>query len=226
MTTEMTAGTSPATTTLPTADQPPGQAPFRRTLRSSITSGARRAVLARWPGLKQVWEDRDVNSGWGMPGFQAVATARLGAYAESDAAPRWAQPVLRRLGRGAFMAVRGIYGIELPHTVTLGRRVRIAHQSGIVIHPNAVIGDDCVIRQNVTLGAGRGDDLLFARQAPQLGAGVSIGANAVVLGNVRIGDGATIGPNATVMTHVPAGATVLAPAPRVLRRPVTGSGQA
>ena len=92
MTTEMTTGTSPATTTLPTADQTPGQAPFRRTLRSSITAGARRAVLARWPGLEQVWEDRDVNSGWGMPGFQAVATARLARIAPRAAPPSSTRP--------------------------------------------------------------------------------------------------------------------------------------
>lgn len=203
-------------TTHPSTRTSPG--PVRRRIDPGlITRGARRVVLGRWPGLELVWEDRDVNSGWGMPGFQAVAAARLGAWVESEDSPAWARPALRRVSRGASTLVRNVYGIELPHTVTLGRRVRIAHQSGIVIHPNAVIGDDCVIRQNVSLGAGRGDERLFSKQAPRLGAGVSVGANAVIVGNVRVGDGATIGPNATVMTHVPAGATVLAPAPRILR---------
>jgi len=165
-------------------------------------------------------DDREVNGGWMKPGFHAIAVARLGAWSKSADAPRWAarpsQAIFCRIG---FLAVRGMYGIELPHTVTLGRRVRIAHQSGIVVHPFAVIGDDCILRQGVSLGAGAGDDpQMFAKQAPQLGRGVSLGAGAVVVGRVKIGDGVTVGPNATVMTHVPAGATVLAQPPRIIRR--------
>lgn len=168
-----------------------------------------------------------MNSGWSMPGFHAVALARLGAWAGSATeGPAWVRRPVGILCRRAAMVVRGVYGIELPSTVDLGRRVRIAHQHGIIIHPRAVIGDDCVLRQGVTLGAGRGEAHLFDKQAPRVGNRVSIGVNAVIVGNVRIGDDATIGPNATVMTHVPPGATVLAPAPRILRRPSGGMAKA
>lgn len=150
------------------------------------------------------------------PGLHAVLVHRFGAARPSM--PRSVRPLAQLVHRVAYLAVRNVYGIELPRTVQLGRRVRLAHQSGVVIHPLAVIGDDCVLRQNVTLGAGSGSPESFARQAPRLGARVSVGAGAVIVGGVRIGDGARIGPNATVLTHVPAGATVLAPANRVLRR--------
>ena len=50
-----------------------------------------------------------------------------------------------------------IYGIELPYSVSVGRRVVIEHQSGIVIHGASVIGDECIIRQNCTLGVRRVD---------------------------------------------------------------------
>ena len=112
-----------------------------------------------------------------------------------------------------FRYVRNHYGIELPVTALVGRRVIIGHQRGIVIHANAVIGDECFLRQNVTLGATnaeRGD------QAPTLGRGVSLGCGAVILGGITIGDRARIGPNTVVMVDVPADTTVFAGAPRML----------
>ena len=44
-----------------------------------------------------------------------------------------------------------IAGIHLPYTVRLGRRVRIWHHGGIVLHARS-IGDDVHIRQNTTFG--------------------------------------------------------------------------
>lgn len=193
-----------------------------RAAHSSWKRRVKHVLADRWPLIGVLSEDRDVNEGWSTPGFQAVAVARLEAWAHSEEAPRWARRPARRLTRQAYLFVRGVYGIELPHTVTLGRRVKIAHQSGIVIHQRAVIGDECVLRQNVTLGAKSRDPQLYESQAPRLGRGVSLGANAVVIGDVEVGDGAAIGPNATVMTDVPSGAVVLPPESRVLaaRAPV------
>ena len=44
-----------------------------------------------------------------------------------------------------------IGGIHLPYTVRLGRRVRIWHHGGMVLHARS-IGDDVHIRQNTTFG--------------------------------------------------------------------------
>jgi serine O-acetyltransferase len=117
---------------------------------------------------------------------------------------------------------RNVYGIELSDRTRIGRRLRIAHQNGIVIHGQAVIGDDCVIRQGVTLGArggGRGSRTGKVPGAPHLGDRVEIGVGAVLAGPIRIGDDVVIGPNAVVMTHVPAGAIVSAPPARVIGQP-------
>ncbi len=167
--------------------------------------------------LSAVREDHRINSeGLWTPGFYAAATHRWGTWIESPGFPRALRPVASAAQQLAYILVRNVAGIQIPHTVQLGRRVRIAHQHGIVIHPHAEIGDDCVIRQGVTLGAGSGDPATFHAQAPRIGRGVSLGAGCVLVGRVVVGDGATIGPNAVVMTHVPAGATVLAPPPRVI----------
>jgi serine O-acetyltransferase len=90
-------------------------------------------------------------------------------------------------------------GIELPCEAKLGRRFRIDHFGGIVISGDAVFGDDCVIRNGVTVG------LRYAGQrgAPVIGSRVDIGAGAKVLGAIRIGDDVAIGANAVVITDVP-----------------------
>lgn len=156
-----------------------------------------------------------MNRDWTQPGFRAVAVYRFGAWAL-----RLRSPVLRAvLGRihlSLFRYVRNHYSIELPCTARIGRRFRIGHQGGIVVHHNAVIGDDCVVRQNVTIGA---TTRRRGQEAPSLGDRVSVAAGAVLIGRIRIGDGVRIGPNAVVMTDVPDGSTVFAPASRVVTTP-------
>ncbi|MBB6430446.1 serine O-acetyltransferase [Algisphaera agarilytica] len=154
----------------------------------------------------QIREDHTAHRrDWTRPGFRAVAVHRFGV---------WRMGIKSKLLRAPFSVlyrmlhrrVRNVYGIELPYSAKLGRRVVVEHQSGIVIHGNAVIGDDCVIRQGVTLGIRREDQ---PDQAPVLGKGVSIGAGAAVLGGVHLGDGSSVGANAVVLKDVPAGATAV-----------------
>lgn len=165
-------------------------------------------------------EDVSTNGGLLTPGSQAMVVHRLGAWARRSA-PAWARTPCRKITTLAHVLVRNCYGIELPPTTQVGRRVKIAHQSGIVIHPGSRIGDDCTIRQGVSLGAAMGDVGRFDKQAPVLGRGVSLGAGAVVVGGVTIGDGAVVGPNATVLTNVRPGARVLAQPPRIIGVPAS-----
>jgi serine O-acetyltransferase len=90
-------------------------------------------------------------------------------------------------------------GIELPCEVKLGRRFRIDHFGGIIISGDTVFGDDCVIRNGVTVGLRHTGH----RGAPVIGNRVDIGAGAKVLGSIRIGDDVAIGANAVVITDVP-----------------------
>ncbi|HYO86843.1 MAG TPA: hypothetical protein VES01_10370 [Dermatophilaceae bacterium] len=163
-------------------------------------------------------EDREVNYGWYAPGFHALAVHRLGAWSTSDAAPSWARTPARAAYRAGYLFVRGVYGIEIPRTVTVGRRVEVGHQSGIVVHPHAVLGDECILRQGVTLGGATDNPVKLLKQGPKIGSRVSLGAGCAVIGGVTIGEGASIGPNVTVMTSIPAGAMVLPAQPRIVRR--------
>ena len=142
--------------------------------------------------LALIKEDLAAHRGeWSRPGFQALLVHRLGNVR-----------MLRRLMKIPHVLVRNFYGIELPFEAKIGRRVVFEHQHGIVVHGNSIIGDDCVIRQGVTLGMRRMDRSL---DAPILANSVNVGAGAKILGKVTIGSYATIGANAVVLQDVAPG---------------------
>lgn len=159
--------------------------------------------LSLWQQIAEDWiaHDRD----WTKPGFRAVAIHRFGVW-RMKIQPKILRAPFSILYRMLFRKVRNTYGIELPYTVKLGRRVVIEHQSAIVIHGECEIGDDCILRQGVTLG---NRYLERPLEAPKLGARVNVGAGAKIFGNVCIGDNANIGANAVVLTDIPAGATAV-----------------
>ncbi|MDX2230290.1 MAG: serine O-acetyltransferase [Leptolyngbyaceae cyanobacterium bins.349] len=159
--------------------------------------------LTLWQQLVEDWVAHGKD--WTKPGFRAVAVHRFGVW-RMGVEPKLLRAPLSILYRMLFRKVRNTYGIELPYTVKLGRRVVIEHQSAIVIHGNCEIGDDCILRQGVTLGNRYLDKPL---EAPKLGVGVNVGAGAKIFGNVTVGDGANVGANAVVLQDVPAGATVV-----------------
>lgn len=79
----------------------------------------------------------------------------------------------------------------------------VPHPNGIVIHPDAIIGPNCLIFQQVTIGTVDGSE------KPVIEGHVDIGAGAKILGGVRIGAHAKIGANAVVLIDVPAGKTAI-----------------
>ena len=126
-------------------------------------------------------------------------------------------PPLRKMVR-AFLIPRhwfwsAVAGADIPLNAQLGGGAILPHPNGVVIHPRAVFGPNCVIFQQVTIGT-RG----WNRPAPVIGAGVEIGAGAKLLGPITIGDGARIGANAVVMCDVPAGCTAVGIPARVVNR--------
>jgi serine O-acetyltransferase len=158
------------------------------------------------PGLfRQIHEDWIAHGrDWTKPGFRAVAVHRLGVW--RMAIPQPFRAPLSVLYRTLFRRCRNVYGIELPYSVKLGRRVVVEHQGAIVIHGHCEIGDDCIIRQGCTLG-NRSLERPF--DAPKLARGVNVGAGAKILGAVEIGEGAMVGANAVVVKNVPAGAVAV-----------------
>lgn len=159
--------------------------------------------MGLWEQIKEDWiaHKRD----WTKPGFRAVAVQRFGVW-RMKIQPKLLRAPFSILYRALYRKIRNSYGIDLPYTVNLGRRVIIEHQNGIIIHGYCAIGDDCVIRQGVTMGNRYLDRPL---EAPKLGQRVNVGAGAKILGNLTIGDDANIGANAVVISDIPPGKTAV-----------------
>ncbi|WP_448603397.1 serine O-acetyltransferase [Thermoleptolyngbya sp.] len=174
-----------------------------RTDPSMMSAASDDAPLSLWQQIKEDWiaHGRD----WTKPGFRAVAVHRFGVW-RMGVEPKLLRAPFSILYRAMFRHVRNVYGIELPYTVQLGRRVIIEHQGAIVIHGQTVIGDDSVIRQGVTIGNRYLDRPM---EAPRLGKRVNVGAGAKILGAVTLGDDANVGANAVVLKDVPAGKTAV-----------------
>jgi serine O-acetyltransferase len=102
-----------------------------------------------------------------------------------------------------------ITGADIPINGKIGGGLLIPHPNGIVIHSDARIGCNCLIFQQVTIGA-------TSKGIPTIGGHVDIGAGAKIIGPVTIGDHARIGANALVHRDVPAHGVFIAEAGRLL----------
>jgi len=132
------------------------------------------------------------------------------SYQDASAARGALAPARRKWAvlRHRFWSV--VCGADIPLNCSLGGGLLLPHPNGIVIHPGAVVGPNCLIFQQVTLGAGTRPGL------PRIGGHVDIGAGAKILGGVTVGDHARVGANAVVLNDVPAGATVVGIPARII----------
>lgn len=110
-------------------------------------------------------------------------------------------------------------GADIHPAAQIGRRFTIDHGIGVVIGATAVIGDDCLIYQGVTLGMTGKQP--YGKRHPSLGNDVLVGANATILGDIYVGDGARVGAGAVVLADVEPHTTVVG----VPARPVARSVQ-
>lgn len=136
-------------------------------------------VLLLYPGVKAVLAHRLCHALWQM---DAKFPARL----------------LSEVTRVAT-------GVEIHPGAELGRRVVIDHGMGTVIGETAIVDDDCLLYQNVTLGSSR---FKQGQRHPTLERGVVVGVGATVIGSVRVGQEAKVGAGAVVVADVEANTTV------------------
>ncbi|WP_333600064.1 serine acetyltransferase [Flavobacterium sp.] len=98
------------------------------------------------------------------------------------------------------------YGFDISYRTQIGKGFYIGHFGTIVIHGDAVIGENCNISQGMTIGVSN-----YGEKAgvPTIGNYVFIGPNAGVFGNITIGNHVTIGANAVVTDSIADNQTVL-----------------
>ncbi|MDD4982117.1 MAG: serine O-acetyltransferase [Candidatus Omnitrophota bacterium] len=119
------------------------------------------------------------------------------------------------LARFISQVTRWATGIEIHPGAKIGKRFFIDHGMGVVIGETAVIGDDVLLYQGVTLG---GTGIIKGKRHPTVGNNVVIGTGAKVLGDITIGDNSYIGANAVVIKDVPANSTVVGVPGRITKQ--------
>jgi len=146
------------------------------------------------------------------PGVHAVLVLRFGQWSQH-------QPMLLRLLFDPLylvldFLVQAVWGIEIPRKAKVGPGLYIGHHGGITVSSGAVIGCDCNLSQNITIGvSGDGPK----RGAPTIGDNVYIAPGARLFGKITIGDNVKVGANAVIHRDVPDNAiAVLDPGFRIL----------
>lgn len=103
-------------------------------------------------------------------------------------------------------------GTHLGYGASFAEHPHLPHGlNGIVISHNSVIGKNCTIFHQVTIGEGNGG-------APVIGDNCLIGAGAKIIGGIHIGNDVRIGANCVVAEDIPDHATVVLEHPRILIR--------
>jgi serine O-acetyltransferase len=168
-------------------------------------------MLFMFENLLEDWQthDRKLLS----QGLWAMIVYRYGRW-RYGIATRWLRAPFSVLYKLLKVLAEILTGIDLPCEAQIGRRFRIDHFGGIVISGDAVLGEDCIVRNGVTIG------LRHTRQrgSPVIGNRVDIGAGAKILGPIRIGDDVAIGANAVVIRDVPANSIAVGVPARIVPR--------
>jgi len=150
-----------------------------------------------------------------QPSYWAVRVYRFG---RSTVGRRTVMaPVMHAVYFLLYSVVRLATGIDIPRSVEIGPRLMIHHFGGIIIHPQARIGSDCVLRHGVTVG-----ERIERGGVPVIGNGVVFGAYTQVLGQITVGDGARLGTMSVVLRDVPAGRTAVGVPARILEEQHAG----
>ena len=137
------------------------------------------------------------------PGVQAVVVLRFGQWLQTQSI------LLRVFLEAVYFVLNGLmkilWGIELPRSARIGPGLYIGHFGGITVSGGAVIGSNCNLSQNVTIGeAGVGETF----GAPVIGDNAYIAVGARLFGRITIGNNVKIGANAVIYKDVPDNAIV------------------
>lgn len=164
-------------------------------------------------GDKTVWETpdwtREKNSKFWEPSRKLIKAIR--DYQAAKEGWRGNLTRFRAKYRHWFWSV--VTQAELHLECKVGGGLLLPHPNGIVVHPDAVIGPNCLLFQQVTLGTVASRD-----GVPVLGAHVDVGAGAKLLGGITVGDHAVIGANSVVIKDVPSCAIVAGIPARIVGR--------
>lgn len=129
--------------------------------------------------------------------------------------------VSHRGGVRAYYYLYQIKKMDAYHNASLGTHIGFSSAkfagrpylphglNGIIVSNDAIIGKQCQLYHQVTIGGGNGG-------SPVIGDNVLIGAGAKIIGPVKIGNNVKIGAGCVVTIDVPDDATVVMDKPRII----------
>ncbi|MEB0264083.1 MULTISPECIES: serine acetyltransferase [unclassified Mucilaginibacter] len=108
-------------------------------------------------------------------------------------------------------------GIELPRKLTAGKGLIVYHGQALVVNQGVIIGENCVLRNSVTIGHKKLANGTFTA-CPRLGNNVDVGANVCIIGDVTIGNNVIIGAGAVVIKDIPDNSVAVGNPARILEQ--------
>jgi len=112
--------------------------------------------------------------------------------------------------------VEWIFGIEINLNAKIGKNFRLFHGQGTVINGTTIIGENCLVRNAITIGSKICDDGTTTKAAT-IGNNVEIGSNSVIIGDIIIGNNVTIGAGSVVVKNIPDNAIVGGNTAKIIR---------
>jgi len=107
-----------------------------------------------------------------------------------------------------------IYNSKVPYLARIGKGTKLGYGGiGVVIHSESVIGRNCSVGQQVTIGGGNSR----YPGVPVIGDNVHMHKGAIIYGGITVGDNAEIGANAVVNKPVPDNAVVAGVPAKIIR---------
>lgn len=143
-----------------------------------------------------------------IPGFEFTLYFRLcSIYHKYSCVGAWSRLMNTRLTYK--------FGFQIPRKTKIGRGLRISHFGALVVNYDSMIGENCYLSHNVTIGqAARGEK----KGSPVIGDKVWIGPGAVIVGKVLIGNSVLIAPNSFVNMDVPNNSIVIGNPARIIEK--------
>jgi serine O-acetyltransferase len=178
--------------------------PTTEVLKSPVNSGVQHARLAA--EVPDWSRERKALFAWD-PARSLLASLR--SYQRHSGSRSPLHILLRKVAvvRHRFWSI--VTGADIPLNSRIGGGLVMPHPNGIVIHPHAEIGPNCLVFQQVTIGMRNG-------HVPVIMGNVDIGAGAKVLGGITVGKRSIIGANAVVIRDVPDNATAVGVPARII----------
>jgi serine O-acetyltransferase len=169
----------------------PGMNEYLRLLKSDITRYGSRSSLIQIMKLYLV-----------SPGYKYSVVMRTATYIKKTGILFTPLYIVSRL---LLRHYEYKFGISIPYNTKIGPGLYIGHYGGIIVNPDAIIGKNCNINHDVTIGAAYGGK---SPGVPVIGNNVYFGPGSKVIGGITVGNNVAIGANCVLTKSVPDNAVV------------------